>query len=490
VDVAVPAAALRPDEGFVRSCEAQAMKTKSRGNSFLAVLLIFSFALPQSLQARVEPTHGFDLFSTQEEVQAGKEAAAQVPKQLPELPDSDPVVKYVQRLGAELASHAPGEKWPYNFHVVNQKEINAFALPGGPVFINVGTVQAADNEAELAGVMAHEISHVVQRHGTRAASKQMAAQLPLALLGGIMGQGALASMAAMGISFGVGSYFLRNSRQSEKEADLLGTDIMWDAGFDPHAMAQFFTKIQQEGGARAPQFLSDHPDPGNRVEYVSAEVNTLSAKQYRGDSPDFAQIKQLVAKMKPLTADQIAARQKAGGFESAGQGSMTAPTNEVTASNNLRVFDHSLFQISYPDNWQVYGDQNSAVTIAPEGGVTQDAIAYGVMISAYQPEDANQSLDQDTHALIDSLHQSNPDLRLIGNDESIRVNGVAGRSADLIGSSPIRDKNGKPVRERDWLVTFKLSDGNLIYLVFITPDSEFMRLRPGFERMLKTFRVR
>jgi beta-barrel assembly-enhancing protease len=467
------------------------MPLRSRGTTALALLLAFCLGLSQGAYARVEPTHGFDLFSAQEEVQAGKEAAAQIPKQLPLLPDSDPVVKYVQQLGADLAAHAPGEKWPYNFHVVNQKEINAFALPGGAVYVNVGTIQAADKEAELAGVMAHEISHVVQRHGTRAASKQMAAELPLALLGGVMGHGALASMAAMGISFGAGSYLLHNSRQSEKEADLLGTDIMWETGFDPHAMAQFFAKLEKEGGARAPQFLSDHPNPGNRVEYVSAEVRTLSAKQYRSDSPEFLQIKQLAARMKPLTADQIAARQKAGGFESGGQqGSAAPPTNEVTASGNLRPLDHSLFQISYPDDWQVYGDQNSAVTIAPQGGVTQDAIAYGVMISAYQPEEPNQSLDQDTHALIASLRQSNPGLRVIGNDEGIRVNGVSARSADLIGTSPVQDKNGKSVRERDWLVTFKRSDGNLVYLVFISPDPEFMRLRPTYEQMLRTFRVK
>ena len=201
----------------------------------VAVLLAFS-ASPQMLHARVEPSRGFDMFSAQEEVQAGQQAAAQVGKQLPLLPDSDPVTIYVQRLGSQLAAHAPGEKWPYTFHVVNQKEINAFALPGGPIFVNLGTIQAADNEAELAGVIAHEISHVVQRHGTRAASKQMAAQLPLAILGGVMGQGALSQMAQMGLSFGVGSYFLKNSRKAESEADLLGTDIMYDTSFNPRAM--------------------------------------------------------------------------------------------------------------------------------------------------------------------------------------------------------------------------------------------------------------
>ena len=176
------------------------MRLNSNVARCLALLLTIVSATSM-LKARVEPSHGFNMFSAQEEVQAGQQAAAQVSKQLPILPDSDPVTLYVQRLGRQLAAHAPGEKWPYTFHVVNQKEINAFALPGGPVFVNLGTIQAADNEAELAGVMAHEISHVVQRHGTRAASKQMAAQFPLAVLGGAMGQGASGANGADGDGF-------------------------------------------------------------------------------------------------------------------------------------------------------------------------------------------------------------------------------------------------------------------------------------------------
>src|ERR1700687_4644170 len=207
------------------------MRVNLAASRSLTLLLVLSVTTP-SLHARVEPSHGFNMFSAQEEVQAGQQAAAQVSQQLPILPDSDPITIYIQRLGRQLAAHAPGEKWPYSFHVVNQKEINAFALPGGPVFVNLGTIQAADDEAELAGVMARAISHAVQRHGTRSASKQMAAQIPLAILGGAMGQGALAQMAQMGMGFGVGSYFLRNSRKAESEAVLLGADIMYDTGFN------------------------------------------------------------------------------------------------------------------------------------------------------------------------------------------------------------------------------------------------------------------
>ena len=450
---------------------------------FVLSLLLCLIASP-CLEARVEPTHGFDLFSQDEEIQLGKQNAAEVMKQLPLLPDSDPVAQYVQRLGAKLSAKAPGYQWPYNFHVVNVKEVNAFALPGGSIFVNLGTIQAADNEAQLAGVMSHEISHVVQRHGTRAASKQMAAQLPLAILGGLMGSSTLAKAAQMGISFGVGSYFLKNSRQSESEADLLGTDVMYDSGYEPHQMAVFFEKLEKQMGSSANslmnQFMSDHPNPGNRAEAVSAEVKTLLPRTYLADSADFRDIKARVANMKPLTSEQVAAMQKQGAT------TPTGSAGDITPSANLKVFNHSQYQISYPDNWQVFGDANSNVTIAPRSGVSQNAIAYGVMVASYQPENPHTKLDDATHELLASLRQSNPDLKEIGHDEPIRVNGLSGKSVDLVGSSPLKDPQGKAIEERDWVVTLPRRDGTLQYLIFICPDKDFGPIRPTFETMLRS----
>jgi predicted Zn-dependent protease len=366
----------------------------------LALLLMQPLVLLAQSSPQL-PDPGTTGMNKQQQQQLGLQAAGEVYKQMPVLPDSSPETRYIQELGRKLQTVIPADKsWPYQFHVIPAADINAFALPGGPIFVNLGTIQAADNEAELAGVMAHEISHVVQRHGTRAASKQMAAQLPLAILGGVMGQGALSQMAQMGLSFGVGSYFLKNSRKAESEADLLGTDIMYDTGFNPRAMAEFFSKIQEQGGARGPQFFSDHPDPGNRAQAVAREVGTLPRKSnYRSDSAGFREIKQRVAGMNPLTAQQIAARQTPAMNASSGAQSGSS----VQPSGSLRSFSHRDFAISYPENWQVYGDQNSAVTIAPASGVSQNAVAYGVMINTYQPEDANVSLDQATHDLLASL---------------------------------------------------------------------------------------
>jgi len=261
-----------------------------------AALLVVPTVLAPEADARYKPSSGMDFFSPQQEVQAGQQASADVRRKMRVLPDSDPISRYVQRLGGELASHAPGQRWPYNFHVVDDKAINAFALPDGPVYINMGAINAADNEGQLAGVMAHEISHVVQRHATRAASRQIMAQAPLSIVGGMLGGSAGAQLARLGISFGVGSYFLRNSRKAESEADLIGTDIMYDTGYDPRQMAVFFEKLQAQGGARAPQFLSDHPNPGNRASAVMDEVSTLPRRSgYRGDSSEFPKIKQLAS---------------------------------------------------------------------------------------------------------------------------------------------------------------------------------------------------
>ena len=446
----------------------------------LVLWLALAVAAPQTVEARFKPSSSYDIVPRDQEIQIGQQTAAEASKKLPILPDSDPITQYVQQLGAKLVVHAPGEKWPYSFHVVNQKEINAFALPGGPIYVNLGTIQAADSEAQLAGVMAHEISHVALRHGTRAATKQMEAQLPLQILGALIGNsGTLAQLTQMGINFGVGSYFLRNSRQAENEADLMGTDIMYDTGYDPRQMAEFFRKLEAQGNAGI-QFLSDHPNPGNRVQSVSHEVSILPPKNFIENTPEFKRIHQLAMARHPLTAEQIQQEGIAPVQSTGAIGSIPAP------SGTLQTLSNTAFEIGYPSNWKVYGDSSSSMTIAPDGGVAQNAVAYGVIIDVFQPE-TNLSLDAATHQLIANLRQSNPGLRTVGNDEDIRVNGVAGRSQEMIGTSPIK-QGDQTVQERDWLVTTQCADGSVIYLVFIAPEKDFPKLRPTFEQMLRSFR--
>lgn len=452
---------------------------------------ILAFAISVPLYARFNPKPASpNFFSVDQEVQAGQQEAAKVDKQMPIVNDAA-LNRYIQNLGARLVAKAPGPKYPYTFKIVNQKDINAFALPGGPIHINLGTIQAADNEAQLAGVMAHEMGHVIMRHSTHMASQQMMAQAPLAILGGLMGNGRGAQIAQMVGSIGVGSIFLKYSRDAENQADLVGTGIMHDAGYNPQAMVDFFRKLESTGGAAGPQFMSDHPNPGNRAQSVTNEIRTLTPISYQQDSAEFRQIKQRVGGMKALTAQEIQNQQQGqgtAGNQQISRGSDIMPTGQY------QTFNHSAYSVSYPSNWQVFGDANSEVTIAPKSGIANDAVAYGTIISGFDPENngsANaNSLDNATHQLLAQLRQSNPDLRQIGNDQNVTVNGRNAKSVMMLGPSPLKTSNNQPERERDWLVVTQRPDGSVVYLVFIAPDQDFAQLQPAFNKMLGSLRSR
>ncbi len=468
----------------------QALMRRRFHSRWLAVLLMAILIVPEAAFARYEPKPGRpNFFSLDQEVQLGQQEAVKVDKQMPIVNDAD-LNRYIQHLGARLVAKAPGPKYPYTFKIVDQKDVNAFALPGGPIHINLGTIQATDSEAELAGVVAHEMSHVIMRHSTHMASQQMLAQAPLSILGGIMGNGVGSQLAQLGISFAAGSVFMKYSRDAEKQADLVGAGIMHDAGFDPQQMVEFFRKLEEQGGSSSAQFLSDHPNPGNRVQYVEAEVQTLPRVPYSQDSAEFRQIKQKVGGMRPLSAQEIQQQQQTG----ANPGNQTASRSQAVYPNGqTQTLNHSAYSVSYPANWQVFGDANSEVTIAPQQGITQNAIAYGVIINGFQPEQqqsGSASLDDATHQLLSQLRQSNPDLRQVGRDEDLRLNAGPAKSVIMVGPSPIVGSNNRPEQERDWLVAMQRQDGLVIYFVFIAPQQDFGQLKPAFDQMLRSVRLK
>ncbi|HYX69159.1 MAG TPA: M48 family metalloprotease, partial [Terriglobales bacterium] len=165
------------------------MARRSLLSRTLAVALALTFLVAQSVAQSepVLPDPGNPGVSRDEQIQVGRKAMGEVYQQMPVLPDSSPVTQYVQQLGKRLERVIPSQhSWPYEFHVIQQKEINAFALPGGPIFINVGTITAASNEAELAGVMAHEMSHVYMQHSAKQMKQNVAPSI-LAGLGQVLG---------------------------------------------------------------------------------------------------------------------------------------------------------------------------------------------------------------------------------------------------------------------------------------------------------------
>jgi beta-barrel assembly-enhancing protease len=481
----------------------------------LAILLAILMAIPVQASTQSStptlPDPGQPGMSRQQQEQLGLQAVGEVYQQMPVLPDSSPATHYVQELGRKLQAVIPADRsWPYQFHVIPAADINAFALPGGPIFVNLGTIQAADNEAELAGVLAHEMSHVYMQHSAKQAPKAAVAQIVAGLAGAVLGGSVGGNLARMGIQFGAGTMLMKYSRKDEAQADSVGAIIAYKAGYNPKAMADFFTKLEQKYGNGGPQLLSDHPNPGNRQAAVEKEIAPWPSKNYTANTGDFASVKQYASSQKLYTAQEIdaGAKQKIWAQQNQKNGAIapTAPKEQnssspgeaqsagnlsnvsykqVQPSGRFTQFQQSGLSISYPDNWKAGGDQNS-VTIAPQQAVAQSGIAYGAIISAANV-DASQ-LDQATDQVVQQLQKDNAGMKVYSSPTSIQVNGQQGRSVYLTGTSPIQ-QNGQAVPERDWLVTLPGPKGELVYLVFVAPEHDFNQLRPTFQKMLDSFQM-
>ncbi|PYY18558.1 MAG: hypothetical protein DMG61_00195 [Acidobacteria bacterium] len=245
------------------------------------------------------------------DVQVGQESAAQVRKQMTLVKDSF-LNQYVNTVGKRLANarEAKDSGFPFTFEVVADPSINAFALPGGPMFINSGLLKSVDNEAQLAGVMGHEMSHVILRHGTNQASKSQMIQLPAVLGSQMAGGSMMGQLAQLGIGLGANSVLLKFSRGAESQADLLGSHLMAESGYDPVQMAKFFEKLEADGGARGPQFFSDHPNPGNRQAAIQKEVTKMPQQNYGYQTGQFQRMKQVAAAIKEPPPKQPAQPQQ------------------------------------------------------------------------------------------------------------------------------------------------------------------------------------
>lgn len=482
----------------------------------VALMLLLSLAYA-AVRAPELPNPGNAGMSRQQQIQLGFQAAAQVYKQAPVLPDSSPETQYVRQLGEKLVATIPQQyTWPYEFHVVAQKEINAFALPGGPMFVNIGTLTAADNEAELAGVMAHEMSHVYMQHSARQMAKARRTGLFADIAGIVAGAalgGAAGGLAQQGIEMGAQSLMLKYSRADEAQADSVGAIILWKAHYNPQALANFFKKLEKQGGGTGPQFLSDHPNPGNRQAAIQKEIAEWPREHYDVNSAAFDQAKQHAAGVRSYSGKEIVQGAKSGAWarlnEQSGaifkappgvtitqpastgaeQGAGPVALSSVLPSSQMVSTNLGSLAIARPENWQVYKprQQGYGVTIAPPAGVAAADIGYGVIISAVAARQGRRlDLDQVTAALVRRFESGG--AQAVETPGPLQVGGVAGRSVAMQSTSPFPDANGQPQQERDWLVTVPAPDGTVLAFVFVAPQAQFDRFLPTFQNMLSSLR--
>jgi predicted Zn-dependent protease len=421
-----------------------------------------------------------------QETQIGQQAAAQVEKEMEVVRNSE-VEAWLNQIGQQLAKTPQANAYPYYFKLVNEDSINAFALPGGPMYVHTGLIRAADNEGEVAGVLAHEMSHVALRHGAAQMSKQQTWGAFLGLVGAAAGSvladsnggcGMLCQAAQKGVGLGGSSLLMKFSRGYEHDADLNGARMMNSAGYDPMGLPTFFQKLEATmGTAVEPKglalWMSSHPATGSRVEYVSQDIQFYPKQPYGASTGNFAHIKGLVAKIPP-------AKLKPAALLSSIQ---ATPRQNLPAG--LKDFSAKGFSVAYPSAWQAgQAEQGGGVYLIPQGGAAKAQngsveLLAGAMIDYYVPAKGADStrLDSATGEFIDGLKKGDQKLRA-DRSESTSLDGQAALRTKLTSKA----SNGDQVI---YLYTTARQAG-LWYMVQAGGSAQMNDLDPAFRQMAQT----
>jgi beta-barrel assembly-enhancing protease len=453
----------------------------SKQKRLLAVVTgMLLLALP-ILANRTPVKQAWNLFTVQQDVELGRQLAAEAQQSLNVVNDSWSA-GYISALGNQLAANTPGYRYPYQFKIVDDSAINSFSLPGGFVYVTSGLVQAATTEPQLAGVLAHEIGHVVMRHATQEISADYRAEVPNAsrvAVGTVMSR--------LGLGFESNSPVLRHTAQEERQADLIATQLLTDARFDARHMTAMFDRLNNEPANLTSEFRNNHPPVPNRLANVRREVQNMGGvpRNVRADSPDLRK-----------TQDRLRTVSTADVYDDRDYDRDRGNTSNVELpSTRMLTYRGRDVEFRYPENWQTSEDGDT-VTVAPANGVVSGSLAYGATISVFRPEGNlfgqngltpttradNTSLGRATDQLIDDLRQSNANLRVVRTDNQRRVDGQAALVTEITNDSPLGG------RETDWLVTVLRPDGQLHYFIGVAPQREFTRYSSTFDKMVTSLR--
>ena len=427
-------------------------------------------------------------FTPEQDVALGLKSAAEVRKQFPII-QNEPIAAYLARLGDRLVAAAPAElKHPayrFSFTAVNLKDINAFALPGGPMFVNRGMFDAAAGEGEVAGVMAHELAHVLLRHGTANVTKAENPWLQLGQIAGAVGGsmvgGSLGSVIADGAQFGLGTLVLKYSRDFEKQADILGVHVMAKAGYNPRDLARMFETIGKASKGGSPQWLSSHPDPGNRSAYIVKEAEAVSVVA-PADASGFSAAKGLFAGLPEASSmAELSRRGAPTANTAASTGTPGQPVPPPSAES--RAISAGVFQASVPGNWITVRGQN-AVRVVPQNGYGdvngRTVFTHGVEFGVVAP--ASSDLLEATAAWLKGMAQGNPNLKLAGDAQNAKMSGNPAIYVPLSNPSALGGS------ERVTVFTAFLVDGSLFYYLTIAPDADAQAYQQVFSRIGQSIR--
>ncbi len=474
--------------------EKKMKKNNLVGNFAIISFVIMMIAMPSALLGQTRISIPKNRYSVQDDVKLGQQAAAEVEQQMPILNDSQ-ATNYVQDVGRRLVNAIPSQyrhsEFRYQFKVVNASDINAFALPGGYMYVNRGMIEAARNEGEMAGVMAHELSHVALRHGTAQATKQSnpTNQLPAiggAILGAIFG-GPIGSIAQTAGQIGSTFLLTKYSREYETQADILGAQIMAQAGYDPRDLANMFKTIErQSGGSRGPEFLSSHPNPENRYENINREAQLLRVSSNPiQNTREFERIQSRLNGMSPAQSmaqiEQNAKQNPQSNRENPMNSGRYERRVEYPSTRTRSYTGGSFLRLNVPNNWEVFETQES-VTFSPQGAYGNNGITHGVMVGLVQTQ--NNDLARATEEYVNGLLQSNNYLRQNSDFTRTSLNRRTAYATVLSGRSPVTGRT-----ETVNIVTTQLRNGNLMYIAAVAPSDEASRYNSAFSNVLRSIQI-
>ncbi len=453
-----------------------------------AALAATMWLLPVAASAQVADIKApKNKYKVAEDVKLGSDAAREINNKFPFVEDYE-ATNYVSRVGQRLVDRIPAQfrqsSFNYTFKIVNASDLNAFALPGGPMYVNRGMIERARNEGEMAGVMAHEITHVALRHATAQATKQSSWKNQLGMLGMVLGGAVLGGEAGAQLGMlGAAAWMTKYSREYETQADQLGAQIMADAGYDPRDLANVFKTIAAENKSGAPEFLSSHPDPGNRFEKINRMAETLrigpAPPRY---TPGFAQIQSRLRSMPPAkTMAQIEKESQGQGTSNPTAGGRYTQRVPAPSSRTRQYTGLNWLRISVPSNWRDFTGGDS-VQFAPEGAYGDQGITHGGLIGIYQGR--SRELGRDSEEYLNGVLQANSYLRQRGAFSRTTVGGRAGYTAMLSGTSPIRGTN-----EVVTIYTTQLRTGDLFYIATVVPENESGSYSYTFRNMVNSLRL-
>ena len=472
------------------------MKRLYSGRNFAALVLVWTMLVtPLAVLAQTQIKVPKNKYKVQDDVKLGRDYSAQVEREFPILRDTEST-SYLEGVGRRLVSSIPAEfqqsAFQYSFKIVNARDINAFALPGGPMYVNRGMIEAAKTEGEMAGVMAHEISHVALRHSTAQATAQSNPLKQILGIGAILGGGLILGQTGAAIGQGLYNTLLvyPYSREYETQADILGAQILANAGYDPRDLANMFRTIEKESGGSGPEWLSTHPAPANRYENINREAEKLNVsrnpiKMTRGFERIQAKLRSLPKAKSMKEIDAQNKRNGGGGNNDDSQNPTSGGRYEsrvpYPSTRTRSDSPASWLQLSVPDNWERFPSQ-SEVWYAPEGAYGDQGITRGALVGTYKAQ--SQNLSEATESYVNGILQGNNYLRQTGGYTRTTLSGRTAYSTVLTGTSPVTGRT-----ETATVYTTLLSDGQLFYVVTVAPQSEAASYNSAFRTMLRSIRL-